>query len=115
MSEILQRLGEVIGERRRHADPQSSYVASLHRDGLDRILRKLAEECGETLLAAKNAQSGQGSAEVVRETADLWFHCLVMLAEFELSADDVLEELARRFDISGITEKAARKTTTDLN
>jgi phosphoribosyl-ATP pyrophosphohydrolase len=76
----MRRLDAVIAERRL-ADPQNSYVAALLRDGLDRILRKVGEECAETLLAAKNAERDPAArVQLVRETADLWFHCLVMLA-----------------------------------
>jgi len=113
MPEILQQLDAVIAERRRQADAGTSYVAALSRDGLDRILRKVAEECGETLVAAKNAERGGDTAAVVRETADLWFHCLVMLAELGLSGGEVLGELERRFGLSGVAEKAARTAAGD--
>lgn len=115
MSEVLRRLDTVIAERLGHADPSASYVASLHHGGLDRILKKIAEESGETLIAAKNAaQQGERTA-LVHETADLWFHCMVMLAEFELSSTDVIEELERRFALSGLAEKAARGATPDVD
>ncbi len=102
--EILQRLDAVLAERR-DADPESSYVASLHASGIDRILRKLGEECTETVVAAKNAER----EKIVYETADLWFHSLVMLSHCGLSAADVLTELERRFGLSGLEEKASRK------
>jgi len=111
MSEVLARLDAVIAERRQNGDPAKSYVASLCHGGLDRILRKVAEECGETLLAAKNLEQRGAREELVGETADLWFHCLVMLAKCELSSADVLSELERRFDLSGIAEKASRHNT----
>ena len=101
---ILRRLGEVIAERR-HADPSGSYVAGLFAKGQDAVLRKVAEEAVETLLASKDGDK----LHIVRETADLWFHCLVLLAWHGLGPDDVLAELRRREGISGIDEKAARK------
>ena len=111
MSEVLARLDAVIAERRQSADPATSYVAKLCHGGLDRILKKVAEESGETLLAAKNVERGGDPKELVGETADLWFHCLVMLAELDLQSSDVLAELERRYDLSGIAEKAARQHT----
>jgi len=79
-------------EQRRHADPADSYVAALYRDGLDRILKKVGEEATETVIAAK----GGNHAEILHETADLWFHTLVMLAHFGLTPADVLAELQAR-------------------
>jgi len=108
MTEVLRRLDAVIASRMASADPEASYVASLHRDGLNKILKKVGEECAETLIAAKDVRLASNAEALVRETADLWFHLLVMLAELGLSSDDVLNELARRFDLSGIAEKAAR-------
>ncbi|MDC8805020.1 phosphoribosyl-ATP diphosphatase [Halomonas pacifica] len=110
MSDILERLEAVLDERR-HAAPQSSYVASLHHKGLNKILEKVGEEATEALLAAKDAETG-GEAErhaLVAETADLWFHSLVMLSHLDISHRAVLEELARRFGMSGLDEKAARQ------
>jgi phosphoribosyl-ATP pyrophosphohydrolase len=103
-AEILKRLGEVLAARRR-ADPASSYVAGLFAKGEDAILKKLAEESAETVLAAK----GGDKLHIVRETADLWFHSLVLLAWHGLSPEDVLAELRRREGISGIDEKKSRK------
>ena len=103
-ADTLQRLAEVL-EDRKGADPESSYVARLYAKGLDAILKKIGEEATETVLAAK----GGDKLALVRETADLWFHCLVMLAHAGLGPDDVLAELRRREGISGIDEKAARK------
>jgi phosphoribosyl-ATP pyrophosphohydrolase len=100
---ILRRLGEVIAERKR-ADPASSYVASLFAKGEDAIMKKLAEEAAETLLAAKDGDK----LHVVRETADLWFHSLVLLAWHGLGPEDVLAELERREGVSGIDEKKSR-------
>ena len=103
-TEILRRLSETIAARR-GAEAKGSYVASLFGKGHDAILRKVAEESTETLLAAKDGDKQQ----IVRETADLWFHCLVLLAWHGLNSDDVMAELQRREGISGIDEKAARK------
>lgn len=103
MSDILQQLAQEL-EARKDADPASSYVASLYAKGLDAILKKVGEEAAETLIAAK----GGDSSQVVHEIADLWFHTLVLLAHQGLGPDAVLEELQRRFGVSGHTEKAAR-------
>ena len=100
---ILARLAEVL-EARKGADPESSYVARLYDKGLDAILKKVGEEATETVMAAKDADRDQ----VVYETADLWFHTLVMLKAFDLGPEDVLAELERRFGLSGIEEKANR-------
>jgi phosphoribosyl-ATP pyrophosphohydrolase len=103
-NDILQRLTEVIVSRKQ-AEPSTSYVAKLFSKGEDAILKKVGEEATEVVLAAK----GGDNAHLVYETADLWFHCMVMLAQHELSADDVLNELARREGLSGLEEKANRK------
>jgi phosphoribosyl-ATP pyrophosphohydrolase len=103
MSDILAQLAEVL-EARKAEDPSKSYVAGLYAKGLDRILKKVGEEATETVLAAKDGDA----AHVVYETADLWFHTLVMLAYLDLRPEQVLEELARRFGVSGLDEKAAR-------
>ena len=102
--DILQRLMAVLASRK-DADPDSSYVAGLYRDGLDAILKKIGEESAETIIADKTGDAQQ----IVHETADLWFHCLVMLAQHNLDARQVLDELERRFGVSGVEEKAARK------
>lgn len=109
MNDILERLADVLAERR-DADPASSYVASLHHKGLNKILEKVGEEATETILAAKDAVDGVEDQRqaVVAETADLWFHSLVMLSHLGIAHQDVLDELARRFGISGLDEKAAR-------
>lgn len=107
MSDVLMRLADVL-EARKQADPDSSYVASLHAKGLNKILEKVGEECTETLLAAKDAERSGDTSDLVYETADLWFHSLVMLSRLGLGPDDVINELARRFDLSGLEEKAAR-------
>ena len=101
---ILRRLAEVIAARR-HADPASSYVAALFAKGEDAVLKKVAEEAAETLLASKDGDK----LHLVRETADLWFHSLILLAWHGLGPDDVLAELRRREGIPGIDEKNARR------
>jgi phosphoribosyl-ATP pyrophosphohydrolase len=101
---ILRRLSATIAERK-GADAASSYVAGLFGKGHDSILKKVAEEAAETLLAAKDGDK----LHLVRETADLWFHCLVLLAWHGLTSDDVLAELQRREGISGVDEKKSRK------
>ncbi len=103
MDGILLRLANLI-EERKHADPASSYVASLYAKGLDTILKKLGEEATETVIAAK----GGDLKQVIHETADLWFHTLVMLAQLGTGPEAVLEELERRFGHSGVAEKASR-------
>ncbi len=103
MSDVLQRLAEVL-ESRKQGDPAASYVAGLYAKGLDAILKKIGEEATETVLAAKEGVS----EKIIHETADLWFHTLVMLAHQGLRPEQVLEELARRFGVSGVEEKAAR-------
>lgn len=101
--DILTRLMTVL-ESRKGAEPGSSYVASLYDKGLDTILKKIGEESAETIIAAKSGDKQQ----IVYETADLWFHCLVMLAQQNLTAQQVLDELERRFGLSGIDEKKLR-------
>ncbi|MCB1670401.1 MAG: phosphoribosyl-ATP diphosphatase [Gammaproteobacteria bacterium] len=110
MNDILEQL-TVILEQRRQADAEDSYVASLHRKGLNKILEKVGEEAIETVLAAKDCgadASPQHRQALIGETADLWFHSLVMLSHLDLSAAQVLEELEKRFNISGLVEKASR-------
>ena len=103
MSDVLNRLAEVL-EERKSAEADSSYVASLYAKGLDAILKKIGEEATETVMAAKDGAKDK----IVYETADLWFHSMVLLAQQGLSPQDVLEELDRRFGLSGHDEKAAR-------
>ena len=107
MNEILAELSRVL-EERKHADPATSYVASLHNKGLNKILEKVGEECTETLLAAKDAALSGDNKALIGETADLWFHSMVMLSHLGSNTDDVLAELAQRFDLSGLEEKARR-------
>ncbi len=108
MNDVLQQLTKVLEARKQQADTESSYVASLHQKGLNKILEKIGEECVETLLAAKDAQHSGDTCELIYETADLWFHTLVMLSHLGENAESVLNELARRFNISGLEEKASR-------
>ena len=103
MENILQQLAQVL-EERKNADPDSSYVARLYDQGLDGILKKIGEEATETVMAAKDGDQDK----IIYETADLWFHCMVLLANQGLSPNDVLNELARRFGLSGLEEKANR-------
>ena len=107
MSEILKQLEETLAQRRKAA-PDESYVASLHHKGLNKILEKVGEECTETLLAAKDVDNGANKNELIYETADLWFHTMVMLSHLNISHEDILEELKRRFNLSGLEEKAQR-------
>ena len=110
MSDILEQL-TVILEQRKQADGSQSYVASLHRKGLNKTLEKVGEEAVEAVLAAKDCQldpSDSKQLEVVKETADLWFHSMVMLSHLDLDVRQVLEELEKRFNISGLVEKASR-------
>ena len=104
LAETLERIAAVI-DSRRGADPATSYVARLLGPEEDAVLKKIGEEATETVLAAKSGERLQ----LVRETADLWFHCLILLARRGLGPGDVLAELRRREGISGIDEKAARK------
>jgi len=104
VSDILIKIAAVL-EARKTAPPDSSYVASLYAKGLDAILKKIGEEATETVIAAK----GGDRKQIISETADLWFHTLVLLAQQGLKPDDVLQELDRRFGLSGLEEKAARK------
>ena len=101
--EVLRRLAEII-EQRKQADPANSYVADLYARGLPAILKKISEEATEVILAAN---TGDKTA-IIHETADLWFHTLVLLARSGLGPEDVLAELERRFGTSGLEEKAGR-------
>ena len=104
MSDILERLAEVIASRK-GGSAEDSYVSRLFARGEDAILKKVGEEATETVMAAKDGDK----LRIVGETADLWFHCLIMLAHYGLGPSDVLMELRRREGISGIDEKASRK------
>lgn len=109
MNDVLATLTNVLEERKKAADPNTSYVAQLHAKGLNKILEKVGEEATETILAAKDAERSQDTKFLVCETADLLFHSMVMLSHMDLSIQDVLDELSQRFDLSGLEEKASRK------
>lgn len=100
---ILAKLDQILDERK-SASPDSSYVASLYHKGLDKILKKIGEEATETVIAAKDGKA----EEIIYETADLWFHTLVMLSHHNISSQQVLDELDRRFGLSGLEEKKQR-------
>jgi phosphoribosyl-ATP pyrophosphohydrolase len=104
MNDTLNRLAALL-EQRKTAAPQTSYVAKLYAKGMDSILKKVGEEAAETIIAAKNGDK----EHLVYETADLWFHTLIMLAHAGLKPQDVLDELARREGLSGLVEKASRQ------
>lgn len=103
MSDVLQQLALIL-EQRKQETADKSYVASLYAKGLDTILKKIGEEATETVIAGK----GGDKRQIIYETADLWFHTMVLLAHQGLSPDDVLNELQRRFGLSGLEEKARR-------
>ena len=103
MNNVLQQLAQIL-EQRKQQSADKSYVAGLYAKGLDTILKKIGEEATETVIAAKNGDKQQ----IIYETADLWFHCMVLLADQGLGPDDVLQELQRRFGLSGLEEKAQR-------
>lgn len=103
MSDILNQLAKTL-EARKQADPDKSYVASLYRDGTDKILKKLGEEATETIIAGKEGDREQ----IIYETTDLWFHSLVLLAYNDIEPQAILDELDRRFGLSGIDEKNSR-------
>jgi len=107
IQDVLQQLAQLL-EKRKNSDAESSYVASLHQKGLNKILEKVGEEAVETILAARDVQGGADPQTVISETADLWFHSMVMLSHLDLSHEQVLEELRKRFNMSGLAEKASR-------
>ena len=107
MNDVRSQLGEVLASRKQ-AHPDSSYVAGLYSKGLNKILEKVGEECTETIIAAKDAELTQHKEDVIYETADLWFHTLVMLSHLDITPQQIIAELARRLNISGLDEKAAR-------
>ncbi|MGB0444495.1 MAG: phosphoribosyl-ATP diphosphatase [Porticoccaceae bacterium] len=104
---ILKQLAEVL-EQRKQSSADDSYVASLYQKGLNKILEKVGEESVETILAARDAEQTGDNSKVVYETADLWFHSLVMLSHLDIDVDEILKELERRFGLSGLEEKANR-------
>ena len=107
MSDVLVQLSATL-EQRKQADPEQSYVARLHREGLNRILEKVGEEATEVILAAKDVTPGANREELVGEVADLWFHSMVMLSHLDIDVSEVTDCLRRRFGVSGLDEKAAR-------
>jgi phosphoribosyl-ATP pyrophosphohydrolase len=104
---IIKQLAEVL-EQRKQSSADDSYVASLYQKGLNKILEKVGEESVETILAARDAEQTGDNSKVVYETADLWFHSLVMLSHLDIDVDEILKELERRFGLSGLEEKANR-------
>ncbi len=107
MSDILEQLAATL-EQRKGADPTSSYVASLHQQGLNKILEKVGEEATEVILAAKDARGDEGRAELIGEVADLWFHSMVMLSHLDVDINEVTDCLRARLGRSGLEEKAGR-------
>ncbi len=110
MSNIIDELTEIL-KQRKIASSEESYVANLHAQGINKILEKVGEEAIETIIAAKeyDQKVDQSRNAVIHETADLWFHTMVMLSHLDLEPNKVLEELEKRFNISGLEEKAARQ------
>ena len=115
MSDTLEALSKILQARKQESTQQTdsenekpSYVVSLHKKGLNKILEKLGEECTETIIAAKDAEKSGDNSDVIYETADLWFHSLVMLSHLGEDAQSVVQELERRFGQSGIEEKSSR-------
>ena len=110
-NDTLSRLAAVIESRKieHGGDPDKSYVARLLHKGPDAFLKKIGEEATETVMAAKDLDHGGQPQHLVNEMADLWFHCLVALAHYQLSPEDVLQELSRREGLGGLEEKALRK------
>ena len=104
MTDVIAKLTDTL-KQRKAADPSSSYVSSLYAKGLDTILKKIGEESAETIIAAKGGKKD----EIIYETADLWFHTMVMLVDQGIDPADILNELERRFGLSGIDEKVSRK------
>ena len=102
---IIHRLAETI-EKRKDSDSSSSYVAKLLSGEHDELLKKIAEEAAEVLLASKDSNK----VHITHEVADLWFHCLILLAQHDIGPEDVLAELERREGVSGLDEKASRKS-----
>ena len=110
-SDTLARLDAVIESRKpaQGGDPEKSYVARLFSKGPDSFLKKIGEEATEVVMAAKDAEHGGDKTKIVYEVADLWFHCMIALAHYDLTPADVIDELQRREGTSGIEEKALRK------
>jgi len=111
MSMTLARVAQTIESRKLEngGDPATSYVAKLFAKGDDAILKKIGEEATETVMAAKDARVSGDASKLVYEVADLWFHSMVLLAKFDLTPQQVVDELARREGLSGLAEKASRQ------
>ena len=109
MSDVLQELAAIL-EQRKNADPETSYVASLHKKGLNKILEKVGEEATEVIIAAKDMQQDEGRSALIGEVADLWFHSMVMLSHLDVDINEITGCLGARLGISGIEEKAGRDT-----
>ena len=107
MSDVLEQLAATLTARK-GADPDQSYVASLHHKGLNKILEKIGEEATEVILAAKDAEDNGGRNAVISEVADLWFHSMVMLSHLDIELNEVTQCLGDRLGISGLEEKASR-------
>ena len=107
-NDILKQLDHIL-DARKSESPDSSYVAGLYDKGIEKILKKVGEEANETIIAAKDAQTSGDNKALINETADLWFHSLVMLSHLGENSDAILDELDRRFELSGLEEKASRK------
>ncbi|NVK02297.1 MAG: phosphoribosyl-ATP diphosphatase [Oceanospirillaceae bacterium] len=107
MNNVIDQLAVML-EERKGAAADSSYVASLYSKGLNKILEKVGEEATEAIIAAKDAQRSGNTDDLVYETADLWFHSMVALAHLGVSPNQVVDELGRRFGLSGLEEKANR-------
>ena len=107
MNDVLEQLAATLAARKQ-ADPEQSYVSSLHHKGLNKILEKVGEEATEVILAAKDLQAGGSREELAAEMADLWFHCMVALSHLDVDLNEVTQCLANRFGTSGLEEKAAR-------
>lgn len=107
-NDILNALATIL-EQRKNESPDSSYVASLYAKGLDAILKKIGEEATEVVMAAKDQAQQTQKDKIVYEVADLWFHSLILLAHQDIHPDDILNELQKRFGLSGIEEKQSRK------
>ena len=110
MSDVLEQLATTLAARK-GADPEQSYVASLHHKGLNKILEKVGEEATEVILAAKDASVDGDRNAVISEVADLWFHSMVMLSHLDIDVSEVTQCLGDRFGMSGLEEKASRQTT----
>ena len=113
MSVTLARIAETLAARKpdNGGDPATSYVAKLFSKGDDAILKKIGEEMTELVMAAKDARVSGDNSDLIYECADLWFHTMVLLAKFDLTPQQVIDELARREGLSGLAEKASRSAS----